>query len=150
MLRGWRSAFRWPVVDAVHNPPAKIGAPMIAFGEPANRRRLLAVAAVVGAGRGLRMAWPSQVGPGAAGPADPMIGAPAPPLSGHGPDGVPADLLSLHGMLIMVNVWASWWQSCWEGMPLLLRAQRRWHDMGLRLFGLNTADLPDQVRRFLT
>lgn len=122
------------------------------------RRLVLAGAVLVTGGLAVRMVLPAlaQSNGDAAGGhphedwrVDPLVGTAAPALQGPGPTGAVADLARLHGMVVLVNVWGSWCQPCWEEMPLLLRAQQRWGDQGMRLFGLNTADRPEQALRLM-
>jgi cytochrome c biogenesis protein CcmG/thiol:disulfide interchange protein DsbE len=83
-----------------------------------------------------------------------LIGRPAPdlalpPLEGLTADGaaVPgfsrAELAS--GEVTIVNVFASWCAPCREEHPVLMDLKAR----GLRLFGLNHKDSPENARRFL-
>ena len=61
--------------------------------------------------------------------------------------GVPGfDTASLKGAVTVVNVFASWCIPCRDEHPLLVTLKA---ETGVRLFGINQADAPENVRAFL-
>jgi cytochrome c biogenesis protein CcmG/thiol:disulfide interchange protein DsbE len=83
-----------------------------------------------------------------------LIGRPAPdialpPLEGLTADGVAVPGFSraelAAGEVSVVNVFASWCGPCRDEHPVLMELKTR----GLRLFGLNHKDSPENARRFL-
>lgn len=61
--------------------------------------------------------------------------------------GVPGfDTASLKGEVTVVNVFASWCVPCREEHPLLVALKQQ---TGVRLFGINQADAPENARAFL-
>jgi cytochrome c biogenesis protein CcmG/thiol:disulfide interchange protein DsbE len=61
----------------------------------------------------------------ASGPADAVLGRPAPNLVVQGLDGTPASLAALRGRPVVLNFWASWCAPCrQEEEPLKAAAQR--------------------------
>ena len=61
----------------------------------------------------------------ASGPADEVLGKPAPNLVVQGLDGTPASLAALRGRPVVLNFWASWCAPCrQEEEPLKAAAQR--------------------------
>ena len=83
--------------------------------------------------------------------ASPTIGQPAPPLIVPQLDGHEFDLASLHGKVVLVNVWATWCSPCRGEMPTLDAFYRRYHSRGLVLLGLSIDEAPDaaQVRQVM-
>lgn len=61
--------------------------------------------------------------------------------------GVPGfDTASLKGAVTVVNVFASWCKPCRDEHPLLVTLKA---ETGVRLFGINQADAPENARAFL-
>ncbi|GAB2444065.1 hypothetical protein GCM10027187_04940 [Streptosporangium sandarakinum] len=122
------------------DPPAPAG--------PSRRWRypaLLLVAAAV-------MALSAVLARGLArGPAEPAVPAdrPAPKLSGTTLDGTRFTLGELRGHVVLVNVWASWCESCREEFPLVVETARRLGPRGLRIVGVDTRDTREAARLFL-
>jgi cytochrome c biogenesis protein CcmG, thiol:disulfide interchange protein DsbE len=61
---------------------------------------------------------------------------PAPPFALQSLGGAPVQLSDLHGQVVLVNFWASWCEVCVAEHSLLVDADRRWHDQGLRVVGI--------------
>ena len=78
-----------------------------------------------------------------------MIDKPVPQftLAAVEPLGVPGfDTASLKGQVTVVNVFASWCVPCRAEHPLLVGVKEI---AGVRLFGINQADTPDNAKKFL-
>ena len=78
-----------------------------------------------------------------------LINKPAPQftLAAVGPLGVPGfDTAALKGQVTVVNVFASWCIPCRAEHPLLVGVK---DIAGVRLFGINQADTPENARNFL-
>lgn len=101
----------------------------------------LAVGAVVVLGVGLGRD-PSVV-------PSPLVGQPAPPLSGPTLDGGEFDLRDYSGTVVLVNVWASWCAACREEHPALNAAQRTLGPEGLQVVGINMSDTRRAANGFL-
>ena len=70
----------------------------------------------------------------------PLIGKPLPSISGRTLDGVPVNLATAgHGGPLLLNVWASWCESCAQEHPVVVAAARRFGDR-VAFIGLNYRD----------
>lgn len=76
-------------------------------------------------------------------------GRPAPELSGPTLAGGTLDLAGLRGSVVLVAVWAAWCAPCRHELPVLVAAERRLHDRGLRLVGIDVRDGARQARDLL-
>ena len=79
-----------------------------------------------------------------------LIDKPAPaftlaPVAGTGVEGF--DTASLKGEVTVVNVFASWCIPCRDEHPLLERLKA---ETGVRIFGINQRDAPENAVKFLT
>lgn len=68
-----------------------------------------------------------------------------PPVAGAGVDGF--DTASLKGEVTVVNVFASWCIPCRQEHPMLERLKA---ETGVRIFGINQKDAPENAVAFLT
>lgn len=75
-------------------------------------------------------------------------GTTAPPTRGVTVDGVPFDLASWRGHVVVVNVWATWCPPCLQEMPEFADAARRWDKKDVRFVGL-AADSPAEKIPFV-
>lgn len=71
-------------------------------------------------------------------------GPPAPPLELPRIDGGTAQLASLRGQVVVVNLWATWCPPCVREMPALQRVYERFADQGLEVLAVAVDDLPGQ------
>ncbi|MCI2432388.1 DUF3179 domain-containing protein [Candidatus Acetothermia bacterium] len=76
------------------------------------------------------------------------IGAPAPDFALPALDGEITRLSELRGRKIVLNFWASWCGPCRAEMPDLESAYQRYREK-LTLLGINLAEEPKTIRRFL-
>ncbi len=59
-------------------------------------------------------------------------------------------LADLRGHPLVLNFWASWCVPCAEEAPILEVISREFHASGLIVVGIDTQDLEQPARRFLT
>lgn len=78
-----------------------------------------------------------------------LVGRAAPPLVGTTLDGAPFDLAQLDGHVVLVNIWASWCVPCGDELPLIVQAQERLAQAGLRVVTIDTRDGPVAARALL-
>jgi cytochrome c biogenesis protein CcmG/thiol:disulfide interchange protein DsbE len=70
----------------------------------------------------------------------PLIGKPLPSIAGQSLDGAPVDLATAgRGGPFLINVWASWCESCAEEHPVVVAASRQFGDR-VAFIGLNYRD----------
>lgn len=80
---------------------------------------------------------------------DPLVGEPAPALAGRTLAGSQLDLADLRGSVVLVNVWAAWCAPCRDELPVLVAAERRLGERGLRVVGIDIRDGERQARELL-
>ena len=75
----------------------------------------------------------------------------APVLSAVTLDGKPFDLASLHGKVVVFNLWATWCPPCRDEMPQLDAFYRKFAARGVVVFGLSedSIDQADEVREVM-
>lgn len=74
--------------------------------------------------------------------------ADAPRLAGETLDGALLDVASLHGSVVVVNVWGSWCGPCQAEAPDLLRVAGLARPLGVRFVGLDIRDNRSSARAF--
>lgn len=75
---------------------------------------------------------------------------PLPAVTLRGFDGRAIVLADLRGHPLVLNFWASWCVPCAEEAPILEVISREFHASGLIVVGIDTQDLEQPARRFLT
>ncbi|TVR66335.1 MAG: TlpA family protein disulfide reductase [Gemmatimonadales bacterium] len=83
--------------------------------------------------------------------APPIPGNPAPAWEGRTLDGEVVSLEDLQGLVVVLNVWATWCAPCIREMPALDRLERTYRDRGVRVVGasVDRGSAAPQVRRFV-
>ena len=79
----------------------------------------------------------------------PLPGRAAPDFVRETLNGDSLRLSSLRGHVVVLNFWASWCIPCLQEHPLLVAADERWRDQGLRLVGVVYQDTPANAREWL-
>jgi cytochrome c biogenesis protein CcmG/thiol:disulfide interchange protein DsbE len=79
----------------------------------------------------------------------PNIGRAAPDFALAGLHGDTLRLADLRGKVVVLNFWASWCIPCLQEHPLLVAADERWRDQGLRIVGVVYQDTPTNARDWL-
>ena len=62
--------------------------------------------------------------------------------------GAPLRLTDLRGRVVVLNIWASWCDSCRDEAPILESLWRRFGDRGVIVLGVNVRDIEDRARAF--
>ena len=88
-----------------------------------------------------------------------MLGKPAPPISGTGPDGEAIHLADFKGKYVLVDFWATWCPPCVAEAPALKDLRSRYKERGFEILGVNvdaaregqddSEGVQSTVRRFL-
>jgi len=71
-----------------------------------------------------------------------------PDLSGTTLDGSTFRLSSLHGSVVVLNVWASWCEPCRDESPLLAKVATATRGAGVRFVGIDEQDRAESARAF--
>ena len=79
----------------------------------------------------------------------PLAGGPAPDFTLSTLDGDSLRLSALRGQVVVLNFWASWCIPCLQEHPLLVAADERWRDQGVRIVGVVYQDTPTNARDWL-
>lgn len=136
-----------PAPDGAHVPA---GGPVSGGRSPRRRRLTLGIAAVGAFAAVTTAVFGAGFGRNPAVVASTLVNKPAPPLRGITLGGIPLDLSSYRGKVLLVNVWASWCAPCRAEHPVLAAAQRDYARRGLQIVGIDMSDKPADARRFLT
>ncbi|MFN8123823.1 MAG: TlpA disulfide reductase family protein [Thermoleophilia bacterium] len=62
--------------------------------------------------------------------------------------GAPLRLADLRGRVVVLNIWASWCDSCRDEAPILESLWRRYRDRGVVVLGVNVRDLRERALAF--
>jgi len=81
--------------------------------------------------------------------ASPAPGDAAPPLTLLDSHGEAVSLEQLRGRVVYVDFWASWCGPCKRSFPWMNDLQRRYHDRGLTIVGVNVDKRRADADRFL-
>jgi thiol-disulfide isomerase/thioredoxin len=96
---------------------------------------------------GCRPALESQPG---AEPEHPLVGKSAPLFNTSFLDGAPFDLGQHLGKdVVVLDFWATWCGPCVASMPTLSEVSSEFRDRGVRLFAVNCAEQPEEVKDFV-
>lgn len=68
--------------------------------------------------------------------------------AGFPPGGMPLRLADLRGRVVVLNIWASWCDSCRDEAPILESVWRRHRSRGVVVLGVNVRDLRDRAIAF--
>lgn len=79
----------------------------------------------------------------------PLPGRPAPDFALTTLKGDTLRLADLRGQVVVLNFWASWCLPCLQEHPLLVAADERWRDQGVRIVGVVYQDSPTNARQWL-
>jgi cytochrome c biogenesis protein CcmG/thiol:disulfide interchange protein DsbE len=79
----------------------------------------------------------------------PLPGRPAPDFAMSALSGDSVRLADLRGQVVLLNFWASWCLPCLQEHPLLVAADERWREQGLRIVGVVYQDSPGNARDWL-
>ncbi len=70
--------------------------------------------------------------------ADPFADAPpAPAFTVDDLDGDPVSLSDFHGKAVVLNLWATWCESCKQEMPAMQQLHDEWNDRGLAMIAVS-------------
>lgn len=93
---------------------------------------------------------PATVSQSAAEPKHALVGKPAPLFATTYLDGEPFDLAQHLGKdVIVLDFWATWCGPCRVAMPTLSEVTNEFRDRGVRMFAVNLAEAPDDVKDFV-
>ncbi len=96
---------------------------------------------------GCRPASESQPG---AEPEHALVGKPAPLFNTNFLDGAPFELSQHLGKdVVVLDFWATWCGPCVASMPTLSEVTNEFSDRGVRLFAVNCAEQPEEVKDFV-
>jgi peroxiredoxin/outer membrane lipoprotein-sorting protein len=79
-----------------------------------------------------------------------LVGKPAPPFTLTGVKGSTVSLAAYKGKVVMLDFWATWCKPCRIEMPHVQKLYQEFKPKGLVVFGVNLAEEPAAVRKFLS
>ncbi len=74
------------------------------------------------------------------------IGKPAPAIIATDVDGKPVSLADLQGRVVLVDFWATWCPPCVAAIPGVEELERKYHDRGLVILGINVDAMHEDVK----
>lgn len=78
-----------------------------------------------------------------------LVGERAPALAGTSLTGDQVDLAAFRGHVVLVNVWASWCETCMGELPLIARVAADYSTDGVVTLGIDTRDSVAAARQLL-
>ncbi len=92
---------------------------------------------------------PEPVLPQGGGENSELLGKDAPTFKLKTLDGGEFDLSKQKGSIVVLDFWATWCGPCIKSLPGLMEAMGQFPGDKVKLVGVNQAEAPDQVKRFL-
>ncbi len=74
------------------------------------------------------------------------LGKPAPAIVATDVDGKPVSLAEFKGRVVLVEFWATWCPPCVAAIPGLEELERKYHDRGLVILGINVDAMHEDVK----
>jgi peroxiredoxin len=84
------------------------------------------------------------------GPAQKLVGKPAPAFTLKDPGGTSVSLEKLKGNVVVLDFWATWCGPCREGLPHLDRTYKKLQDRPLRVFAINLREDKTAAQTFFS
>jgi cytochrome c biogenesis protein CcmG, thiol:disulfide interchange protein DsbE len=79
----------------------------------------------------------------------PLVQHPAPDFTLTNLKGLPVQLSSLKGQVVLINVWATWCAPCRVEMPAIQTMYSQYGDQGFTVLAVNLQEAPEVVAQFM-